>query len=200
MTGTAWQCIGCGPTKIGAVSEDVPPRLARLLEEEYKRVVWETIYPGSDSAAREIITARSAPTVISEVPKKFLARAQRGLRKAKFSALHLFGAVLTICLGLSLIYFASDAAELSSAPFMLLGGVMILGGMSWGAVYVLYTVSLQLVRTNADDKHEQEELEDLASLRVEARPNSQAIQPAQSQGIVSDKGKLRSNGIKAEEH
>jgi hypothetical protein len=47
MTGTAWQCVGCGPTKVTGDNVDVPERLAQLIEEEYKRVVFGAIYPRS---------------------------------------------------------------------------------------------------------------------------------------------------------
>jgi hypothetical protein len=52
MTGTAWQCIFCGEAAIEPAAADVPEPLAKLLEEEYKRVVWQMIYPGGDSVSR----------------------------------------------------------------------------------------------------------------------------------------------------
>jgi hypothetical protein len=62
MSGTAWQCIGCGPTEIEPNNMSLPVRLAQLLQEEYKRVVWERIYPSSNSMSRDfpLITDPSA--------------------------------------------------------------------------------------------------------------------------------------------
>ena len=50
--GRYWQCINCGPTRVAGEAVDVPERLAQLLEEEYKRVVWQAIHPDSDPASQ----------------------------------------------------------------------------------------------------------------------------------------------------
>jgi hypothetical protein len=192
MSGTAWQCIGCGSTKIAFNADNVPERLAHLLEEEYKRVVWDMIYPGSNSAAREMTQAGATPAVRTEVPKQILARAQRGPRKAKVSALHLFGATLTVCLGFFFIYFATDAA----GPFILLGGVLILGGMSWGAIYVLYTLTLQIIRTVADEKDDLKKPADFSRSPTRAWPKSEAIQTTPANSMIAEKRTTQATEIK----
>src|SRR5215471_9507268 len=53
MMGTTGHCISCGPTEIEPDEREVPERLAQLLEEEYKRVAWEMIYPHSDGISRD---------------------------------------------------------------------------------------------------------------------------------------------------
>jgi hypothetical protein len=64
ITGTAWQCISCGPTEIEPDDMEVPERLAQLLEEECKRVVWQMIYPHSDSFSR------NPPLISGQSPKE----------------------------------------------------------------------------------------------------------------------------------
>ena len=40
MLGTAWQCPTCGPTHVLLQAVNVPEELAKLFEEEYRRLVW----------------------------------------------------------------------------------------------------------------------------------------------------------------
>src|SRR5215831_17414033 len=79
MSGTAWQCIVCGPTEIGDTTEDVPERLAQLIEEEYKRVVWGTIYPRSaDLTASPNFNLERSP-IPMELPPNLRALSHRQL-------------------------------------------------------------------------------------------------------------------------
>jgi hypothetical protein len=93
MWGTAWQCITCGPTQVDSEAVDVPERLAKLLEEEYKRVVWEMIYPGSDGVSRVPPAApgrpHSPPLLLHEVQSiaRKRLRTGEGMHKGMMAAL-----------------------------------------------------------------------------------------------------------------
>ena len=93
MTGKEWECLFCGNTKSTEACADVPEQLARLLEEEYKRIVWNMIYPGSDSVSRVPPSPPGRPQPpplllqeVNSIARKRL-RAGEGMRGPMVSAL-----------------------------------------------------------------------------------------------------------------
>jgi hypothetical protein len=186
MTGTAWQCIGCGPAEVTPDRGDVPERLAQLLEEEYKRVVWGMINPGSDAVA-PTVQSPSRPSRLpsefssglraisqkrAEIGRGFYARTINRLGFVWLVALAILG-VTGSCFGTSLTWPMPALFWVIPAIILVVIGFVIVGLMIGSRVLGSIRRGLRLRELNQRSAHAP-----LPLLNIEPRPMDASVKGA----------------------
>jgi hypothetical protein len=104
---------------------DVPERLAQLLEEEYKRVVWEMIYPGANSVSRDFPDRSNKSPNTAQLLPALQSVAQKPLKST--TAFGVWGilaawifAVVAIVLLLALLFSPASVGKGLLPPVLIL--------------------------------------------------------------------------------